>query len=220
MEDADAVICAARTSKNKNPGDGISLFLVPASLPGITVKPALMVSGEKAYLVTMDNVRIGGDALLGKLDEGWPVLEKVLARANVADCAIMVGLAQKAMELTLDYARERIAFGHPIGAFQSIQHRCADMLVAVDGSRFITWQAAWKIAGNQADDKDASVAKAWVSRACKNVMHSAHQIHGAIAFTEDHILHFYIKMARAREFSHGGADRHLESIVNASVREK
>ena len=118
----------------------------------------------------------------------------------------MVGMAEQALKMTLDYAKERIAFGHPIGAFQSIQHRCADMLIDIDGSKFATYQAAWKI--NQGLDaaKETAAAKAFVSQACKRVMASAHQVSGAIGFTEDHILHYYTKRARAYEFSFGGAD--------------
>jgi alkylation response protein AidB-like acyl-CoA dehydrogenase len=125
----------------------------------------------------------------------------------------MVGLAQQALKMTLDYAKERIAFGHPIGAFQSIQHRCADMLIDVDSSRFATYQAAWRLNEGLDAAKEAAAAKAWVSQACRRVMTSAHQVHGAIGFTEDHILHYYTKRARAYEFSFGGVDAQLEKLA-------
>jgi alkylation response protein AidB-like acyl-CoA dehydrogenase len=115
--------------------------------------------------------------------------------------------------MTLDYAKERVAFGHPIGAFQSIQHRCADMLIDVDGSKFATYQAAWRINEGLPAAKEAAAAKAWVSQACRRVKTSAHQVHGAIGFSEDHMLHYYTKRARAYEFSFGGADTQLEKLA-------
>jgi alkylation response protein AidB-like acyl-CoA dehydrogenase len=151
--------------------------------------------------------------VIGEIGEAWISIDKVIQKAAVARCSEMVGLAQKALDLTLDYAKERIAFGHPIGAFQSIQHRCADMQMDLDGSRYVTHQAAWKIRENLPADREASIAKAWVSQACTRILHSAHQVHGAIGFTEDHILHYYTKRVRSYEFSFGDADQHLEKLA-------
>ncbi len=204
---ADYIICAAGT------GSGITLFMVDVNIPGVTVKQLKTISGDKQCEVILDNVKVAGEDVLGEVDNGWPCLEKVLERANVARCAEMVGIAQQALQLTLDYAKERIAFGHPIGAFQSIQHRCADMLIDIDGSRFVTYQAAWRINEGLPAAREVAIAKAWVSQACHRVMNSAHQVHGAIGFTEDHILHFYTKKARANEFSFGDVNHHLERLA-------
>ncbi len=210
---ADYIICAARTGETKDPRDGITLFIVDINTPGIKCVPLKTVAGDKQSEVTFDNVKVSGDNVLGEVNKGWPCVEKVLQRANVARCAEMVGLAQQALKLTLDYAKERIAFGHPIGAFQSIQHRCADMLIDVDSSRFATYQAAWRINQGLPAGREAAIAKAWVSQACRRIMNSAHQVHGAIGFSEDHILHFYTKRARAYEFSFGGVDFQLEKLA-------
>ncbi|MBN1176334.1 MAG: acyl-CoA/acyl-ACP dehydrogenase [Dehalococcoidales bacterium] len=204
---ADYLICAADTGK------GISLFIVGKDTPGVKCIPLKTISGDKQSEVTFDNVKVSGDNVLGEIDKGWLYIKKVLQKANIARCAEMVGLAQQALNISLDYARERIAFGHPIGAFQSIQHRCADMLIDVDGSRFATYQAAWRINEGLPAGNEVAIAKAWVSQACRRVMHSAHQVHGAIGFTEDHILHFYTKKARYGEFSFGGVDYHLEKLA-------
>lgn len=200
------LICAARTDK------GISLFIVDRNTPGIKCTPLKTISGDKQAEVTFDNVEVSGDNVLGEIDKGWSYVEKILQKANTARCAEMVGLAQQALNLSLDYAKERTAFGHPIGAFQSIQHRCADMLIDVEGSRFATYQAAWRINEGLPATREVAIAKAWVSRACRRVMNSAHQVHGAIGFTEDHILHYYTKKNRACEFSFGGIDFHLAKI--------
>jgi len=204
---ADFIICAACTSK------GITLFIVDINTPGITIKPLETISGDKQAEVTFNNVKVSAENVLGEVDKGWSYVEKVLCKANVARCAEMVGLSQQALTMTLEYAKERIAFGHPIGAFQSIQHRCADMLMDVEGSRFVTYQAAWRINEGLPADREAAIAKAWVSQACRRVMNSAHQVHGAIGFTEDHILHFYTRKARANEFSFGDINHHLEKLA-------
>jgi alkylation response protein AidB-like acyl-CoA dehydrogenase len=204
---ADLIIIAART------GDGVTLFIVDINTPGITVKPLQTVAGDKQSEVAFNNVKVAGEDVLGEVDKGWPCLEKILQRANVARCAEMVGLAQQALNLSLDYAKERTAFGHPIGAFQSIQHRCADMLVDVDGARFTTYQAAWRLNEGLEAAREVAIAKAWVSQSCRRVMHSAHQVHGAIGFTEDHILHFYTKKVRASEFSFGDVNHHLRKLA-------
>jgi alkylation response protein AidB-like acyl-CoA dehydrogenase len=212
-QSADYLICVARTSESKNSQDGITLFIVDIKTAGITVKPLNTISGDKQAEITFANVKIAASNVLGVVDKGWPHVEKIIQKAAVARCAEMVGLAQKALDISLEYAKERIAFGHPIGAFQSIQHRCADMLIDLDSSRFATYQAAWRINENLPAAREAAIAKAWVGQACRRIMASAHQVHGAIGFTEDHILHYYTKKARANEFSFGDVNYNLEKLV-------
>jgi alkylation response protein AidB-like acyl-CoA dehydrogenase len=209
-QNADFIICAARTSPA---ADGITLLIVAADAPGLTIKPLDTIAGDKQAEVIFKDVKVTAENTLGEVGKGWPVIEKLLERANVARCAEMVGMAEQALKLTLDYAKERIAFGHPIGAFQAIQHRCADMLMDIEGSKDLTFEVAWKIDTGLPAAKEVAAAKAWVSQACRRVMVSAHQIHGAIGFTEDHILHYYTKRIRAYEFSFGGADDQLEKLA-------
>jgi alkylation response protein AidB-like acyl-CoA dehydrogenase len=204
---ADYIICAVRT------GDGITLFIVDINTKGVVVKPLKTIAGDKLARVSFGNVRVPAKNVLGEVNKGWTYLEKVLQRANVARCAEMVGMAEQVLKMTLDYAKERVAFGHPIGAFQSIQHRCADMLTDIDGSRLVTYQAAWRINEGLPAARETAVAKSWVSQACRRVMSSAHQIHGAIGFSEDHILHFYTKKARANEFSFGDVNEQLGKLA-------
>ena len=210
---ADHLVCAARTGVNDENDRGITLFILDINTDRIKVNPLRTVSGDKMCEVVFDNVKVGDDSILGEKDNGWPYLVKVLQKANVARCAEMVGLSRQALNFSLEYAKERIAFGHPIGAFQSIQHRCADMLIDIDGARFITYRAAWKIKEGLPAEKDVAIAKAWVSHASRRVMKSAHQVHGAIGFSEDHILHYYTKKARFNESCFGDADFQLEQLI-------
>jgi alkylation response protein AidB-like acyl-CoA dehydrogenase len=204
---ANYIICAARI------GNGVTLFIVDIKIKGVTVKSIKTISGDKLAEVSLENVRVPAINILGEVSKGWPCLEKVLQRANVARCAEMVGMAEQVLKMTLDYAKERVAFGHPIGAFQSIQHRCADMLTDVDGARLVTYQAAWRINEGLPAARETALAKAWVSQACRRVMSSAHQVHGAIGFSEDHILHFYTKKTSASEFSFGDANEQLGKLT-------
>jgi len=212
-QNADYIIVAARTLESKDLQNGITLFIVDAMTSGITVKPLKTIAGDKQAEVVFENVKVSAANILGTVDKAWPHIEKIIQKAAVARCAEMVGVGRKALDISLEYAKERIAFGHPIGAFQAIQHRCADMLIDLEGSRFATYQAAWRINENLPAAREAAIAKAWVGQACRRIVSSAHQVHGAIGFTEDHILHHYTKRARAYEFSFGDVNANLEKLA-------
>jgi alkylation response protein AidB-like acyl-CoA dehydrogenase len=210
---ADYIIVAARTSEGKSAQEGLSLFIVEAKSSGMKITPLETVGGDKQAEIVFNNVAVPAANVLGVLDKAWLSIDKIIQKAAVARCAEMVGLAQKALDISLDYVKERIAFGHPIGAFQAIQHRCADMLIDLDTSRFAVHQAAWKINENLPSAREAAIAKAWVGQACKRIVHSAHQVHGAIGFTEDHILHYYTRRVRSYEFSFGDVNYNLEKLA-------
>jgi alkylation response protein AidB-like acyl-CoA dehydrogenase len=141
--------------------------------------------------------------ILGELDQGWPVVQDALQKATVAKCAEMVGGAQAALDMAVAYAKERIQFNRPIGSFQAIQHYCANMVSDVDGSRFVTYKAAWKVSEGLPATMDVAIAKAWTSEAYRRVTLLAHQIFGAIGFTMDHDLHLYYRRAKASEMMFG-----------------
>jgi alkylation response protein AidB-like acyl-CoA dehydrogenase len=212
-QNADYIMVAARTSESKDAQSGITLLIIDIKTPGIIVKPLKTIAGDKQAEVVFDNVKASGASVLGQVDKAWPHIEKIVQKAAVARCAEMVGVGRKALDISLEYAKERIAFGHPIGAFQAIQHRCADMLIDLEGSRFATYQAAWRINESMPAAREAAIAKAWVGQACRRIVSSAHQVHGAIGFTEDHILHHYTKRARAYEFSFGDVNANLEKLA-------
>jgi 3-oxocholest-4-en-26-oyl-CoA dehydrogenase beta subunit len=213
-QSSDYIIVPARTLRTNDPEYGISLFVIDRQNPGLSCDLLPTIDGDKLYRVSCNQVRVSGESLLGELHRGWDYLKMIAARAAIGRCAETVGACEKVLEITLNYARERIAFGHPIGYFQSIQHRCADMLIDLESSRLITHQAAWLISEGLPAIKETSIAKAWVNQAARRIVTSAHQIHGAIGFTEDHILHFYTKKIRTNEFSFGDSDAHYEKLAN------
>jgi len=136
-----------------------------------------------------------------------------LKKAAVAKCAEMVGGAQASLDMAVNYAKERVQFNRPIGSFQAIQHYCANMVTDVDGSRFITYKAAWAVSEGLPADKEVSMAKAWTSEAFKRVAVLAHQIFGAIGFTMDHDMHLYFRRAKAAELAYGDADFHRNIVA-------
>jgi alkylation response protein AidB-like acyl-CoA dehydrogenase len=211
---ADYILCVARTRETKDPEDGITVFLVDARSPGVESTLLKTLARDKQCEVIFDNVNVSERSILGKRDEGWPVVRNILQKAAVAKCAEMVGGAQAALDMAVSYAKERVQFGRPIGSFQAIQHYCANMAMDVSGSRFVTYEAAWKVSEGLPAALDAAIAKAWVSEAYGRVALLAHQIFGAIGFTMDHDIHLYYRQAKAAEIIFGGADFHRAIVAH------
>jgi alkylation response protein AidB-like acyl-CoA dehydrogenase len=210
---ADFILVAARTKKSSRPEEGISIFIVDSKSAGVKVTPLNTLGRDKLCEVVFKDVKVPGGNLVGKLHGGWPVIKSVLRKAAVSKCAEMVGGAQASLDMAVTYARERIQFGRPIGSFQAIQHYCANMVTDVDGSRFITYKAAWTESEGLPADLEVSMAKAWTSEAFKRVAVLAHQIFGAIGFTLDHDMHLYFRRAKAGEIAYGDADFHRENVA-------
>jgi len=195
---ADALVVAARTRPGAG-ADGVSLFLLPKGASGleVTLLPT-MDQTRKLCEVACSDVTVGADALLGAAGAGWAPLSRVLDRATVALCAEMCGGAQKVLDMTVEYAKIRQAFGRPIGSYQGVKHRAADMLVDVENSKSITYYAAWALDENSPEAPLAvSMAKAYVSDAYRRVAAAGIQLHGGIGFTWEHDLHLFLKRAKA-----------------------
>jgi len=210
---ANYMLVAARTKEGKNKEDGITLFLVDAKSHGIKLTPLKTIASDKQFEVTFNKVKVSKKNILGKLDHGWSIIQSVMPKATLAQCAWMVGGSQQVLEMTVNYAKERVQFGRPIGSFQAIQHKCANMVTDVDGARFITYQAVWKMAEGLSSALDVSMAKAWVSEAYRRTCSEGHQIHGGIGFIKDHDMQLYYRRAKASELMFGDADYHRELVA-------
>jgi alkylation response protein AidB-like acyl-CoA dehydrogenase len=211
---ADALVVAARTRPGAG-AEGVSLFLLPRETSGlrVTLLPT-MDQTRKLCEVTCADVTVGADALLGAAGAGWAPLGRVLDRATVALCAEMCGGAQKVLDMTVEYAKIRQAFGRPIGSYQGVKHRAADMLVDVENGKSITYYAAWALDEGAAEAPLAvSMAKAYVSDAFRRVAAAGIQLHGGIGFTWEHDLHLYFKRAKGSEFTFGDATHHRERVA-------
>jgi alkylation response protein AidB-like acyl-CoA dehydrogenase len=209
---SDYIIVAARTGKGD---EDISLFLVPRETDGVSQTMLKTIASDRQSEVALDNVTVPSSALIGELNKGWETIRKVLQWGAVGKCAEMVGGSQQVLDMTVEYAQQRVQFGRPIGSFQAVQHHCANMATDVEGTRYITYQAAWRLAEGLPAEKDVATAKAWVSEAYRRVCALGHQCHGAIGFTKEHNMQLYSRRAKAAELAFGDADFHLETVAEA-----
>ena len=200
---ADYLLCVARTKTTGKPENGITVFLVDSKTPGIKYTLLKTLARDKQCEVVFDNVAVPQENVVGSLNRGWQIIQDALQKAVVAKCAEMVGGAQAALDMAVAYAKERVQFNRPIGSFQAIQHYCANMVSDVDGSRFVTYKAAWKVSEGLPATMDVAIAKAWTGAAYSRVTLLAHQIFGAVGFTMDHDLHLYYRRAKAGEIMFG-----------------
>jgi len=210
---ADYLLCVARTSEQREPGKGITIFIVDGNNPGLSYKVLKTIAGDKLCEVVFDRVRVPVENILGQLDQGWSVVQRTIERAAVAKCCDLLGIVQRVLEMTLDYAKERRQFDRPIGSFQVIQHYCADMATDVDGTRFSTGQATWMLSEGLPCTREVAIAKAWAGEAYERIVTLSHQIHGAIGCTADHDLQFYTKRGKAAELSFGDGDFYREIVA-------
>jgi len=204
---ADYMLVAAKTGK------GITLFIVDAKSPGISTNVLKSIANDKLCEVVFDKVKVAKDNVLGELNQGWKEIERIIQRAAVGKCCEMTGCIQQALDMTVEYAKDRKQYGRPIGSFQVIQHYCADMVTDVDGTRLSTYQAAWMLSEGLPCTQEVAIAKAWAGEACQRVMALAHQIHGAIGVTIDHDLQYYTRRSKAAEVSFGDAGYHREVVA-------
>ncbi len=211
---ADWMVVPARTADGD--GDfGVTLFLVEADRPGIRTRVMkTMDQTRKLCEVEFEGVRVPAGQVLGKLNEGWPLLERIADRAKVGLCAEMCGGMEKVLEMSVSYAKVREQFGRPIGSFQAIQHKCANMLVQVESSKSATYYAAWAVANDVPEAHLAAcMAKAYASDAYRMVSGEGIQIHGGIGFTWEHDMHLYFKRAKGSEVTFGDATWNRELVA-------
>jgi len=212
---ADYIICVARTSGGSTDPTGITLFLVDAKTPGIEMRPLKTIGGDKQFEICFKDVKVQGENILGKLNEGGGHLKRILQVAAVCKCAEMVGGAERVLEMSSAYAKERQQFGKPIGSFQAVQHHCANMLIDLEGSRYITYKAAWMLDNRMACDKEVAIAKAWVSEAYKRIAALGHQVQGGAAFMAEHDMTLYSRRAAAAAVTFGDVGYYREVIAGS-----
>jgi len=213
---ADFLIVAARTKKGKQAARGLTLFLLDTASPGLSISTLPTMDGtRKLCSVEFRQTRVDRKAVVGDVHKGWKPLLRALQVAQVALCAECVGGAQRTMEIATEYAKVRIQFDQPIGAFQAIKHRCAQMFVEVESARSILYWAAWAQDHGKAKEAalSASVAKAYCSEVFRNCSSSAIQVLGGTGFSWEHDIHLYLKRAKANEMALGDPVYHREQVV-------
>ncbi|HEY0830202.1 MAG TPA: acyl-CoA dehydrogenase [Candidatus Dormibacteraeota bacterium] len=212
---ADYIVVAARSRGEGE--EGITLFLIKGRPKGMTIKPLETLDMTRRWCeVRFDGVQLGADAVMGAPDKAWPGLKRALEWAAAALCAEMVGGVQKVLETSTEYAKTRQQFGKPIGIYQAVSHKLADMLVLSESGRSATYYAAWAVDADAPDRSLASsMAKAYVSDAYRKVAGDGIQVHGGIGFTWEHDMHLYFKRAKSSEVTLGDATYHRELVAQA-----
>jgi len=210
---ADVMVVPVRTAGSGV--DGVTMLLVDTKSKGVSIRVLkTMDQTRKLCEVGFDQVAVGGDAVLGDVDGGWSLLDRLVDRAKVALCAEMCGGAQKVLDMSVEYAKVREQFGRPIGSFQAIQHKCANMMVQVESAKSATYYAAWAVANDVPEAHLAAcMAKAYCSDAYRFTAAEGIQIHGGIGFTWEHDMHLYFKRAKGSEVTFGDATWNRELVA-------
>ncbi|HSV80240.1 MAG TPA: acyl-CoA dehydrogenase [Ramlibacter sp.] len=215
---ADRLIVSARSSGAPGDRQGLSLFLLDKNAPGVRSVDYATIDGQRASDIHLDDVRVEADALLCAEGEAMPLIEQVLDEACAAVCAEGVGVMREMLAATVAYAQERRQFGQPIANFQVLQHRMADMLVALEQSVSLTYLATLSLSAPAAERSLAvSAAKVQVANACRQLGQGAIQIHGGMGQTDEVAVTSYFKRATVIESQFGSADYHLDRFQRLAL---
>lgn len=210
---ADRLLVAARTDKANDPTAGITLFVVDAKSPGISMEIMPTAARDMRCEITFTDVSVPKEHILGSIGNGWETVAYILQYGALMKCAEMSGGAQAVLELATDYARERHQFGQPIGSFQAVQHKLVNLLTEVEGLKYLVYEAAWQMGMNLPSKMLVSMAKTKANRVYQQTCLDGMLVHGAIGFTEEMDVGLYRLRANANEFDLGGSDFHLERVA-------
>jgi 3-oxocholest-4-en-26-oyl-CoA dehydrogenase beta subunit len=192
--------------------DGVAVFLVRPDDAGVAVARQQVTSGDSTGRVVLDHVRVGADRMLGGETAGCAAAGWLLRAGTVGLCATAAGVTARALELTAEYARERVQFGKPIGGFQAVAQRLADAYIDCEAIRLTMWQAAWRLAEGLPCAAEIATAKFWAADAGHRVAHTAVHIHGGVGIDVSHPAHRYFVAAKHCEFMLGGATVQLRRL--------
>jgi alkylation response protein AidB-like acyl-CoA dehydrogenase len=206
---ADYLLVAARTGKD------ITLFAIETNRAGISVTPLkTMDSTRRLSEVKFEGVKAEVADVVGTIGDGWKTLSEIIDKGKVMIAAEMMGGAQKVLDMTVEYAKVRVQFGRPIGSFQAVQHKCANMMIDVEGAKSAVYYAAWAVSNGVPEAPlAAALAKAAASDAYRRVSAEGIQLHGGIGFTWEHDMHLYFKRAKSSEFTFGDATYNRELVA-------
>ena len=210
---ADYLLCVTRTGKAAEPEDGITTFIINTGKPGITYSPLNTIGRDHQYEVIFKNAPATREDILGDLDNAWKDVEKTLQKATVLLCVEMNAAAREVLDMTVNYAKERVQFGRPTGSLSAIQHHCANMTVSLEASCSLAYEAAWKISQDLPCAKEVSMAKSRASECYTQITQMGVMIHGGVGITEEHDMPLYYRHAKASEIILGNSDSHREEIA-------
>jgi len=214
---AELLIIPARTSGGATDEEGITLFAVPADAGGVRVRAYPTVDALQAADVSLDGVVVESAAILGEADKGFAVLADTIDEATLAVAAEAVGIMQSMHDKTVEYSKNRVQFGVPIGTFQALQHRMVDNMIACEQSRsLLYWSVMLNAAGDAESRHAISALKYQVGTAGIHVAREAVQIHGGMGVTWELDIAHYFKRMTAIDLTFGNADFHLERFIDTA----
>ncbi len=217
-ENAGMIVIPARTSGNQRDEHGITLFTMPGDADGLTRRGYATVDGLRAAELSLDNVRLPADCVLGEEGEGFPTLSSVIDEATLAVAAEAMGIMQKMHDKTVEYTKSRVQFGVPISSFQALQHRMVDTLMLCEQSRsLLYWCVMLVNAGDPQARKAISALKYQVGTAGIKVAQEAVQLHGGMGVTWDLDIAHYFKRMTAIDLMFGNADHHLDRFISTAA---
>ena len=210
---ADYIICVAKTADNAKAEENISLLLVPKDTAKVELTPLVTTGGDKLFEVVFNGAGVPSANLLGEVHKGWPVLDLALQKAAAMKAIEMVGGMQAALDLTVEYAKQRVAFGRPIGSFQAVHHHLADMYRETETSRLLAYEAIWRLSQGLPASREVSLAKSRINRAAGFVTRMAHQVYGGVGYYVEAPLEIYTRRAVAGQASFGDTQFHLDRVA-------
>lgn len=207
---ADYLLVAARTAA------GVTQFVLPASSSGMSIEPLEGLDLARRFgRVVFENVEVPAGAVVGAVDQADSELELQFALAVALQCAETVGATERVYEMTLQYVKDRKSFGRPIGSYQALKHRLADMLLWLESAKAVTVAAVKAVQYEAGASSAASVAKAYVADRCPVIVRECLQMHGGIGYTWEHDLHLFMRRVESNATIYGGVDYHRDRLAPA-----
>jgi len=213
---AQHLLVLARTGEA---ADAIDLFLVDTKAPGVTLTQQHSMASDTQYRVDFDQVRVASENHVGAERRGWEAWEAAMYEGIILLAAWAAGGAERALEITVQYSKDREQFGKPIGAFQSLAHYMADASAVVDGAKMLVQEAAWAHAAGKDVKRLAPMAKLFACRAFREVTHMAQQVHGGIGFTLDYDIQLFYRRAKQLQMNWWDS-RYLEGLIAADILDR
>lgn len=212
---ADKCLVVGRTSRAASNGTGLSMFMVDTHTEGVSHTLLPTMAGDKQSEVTFNQVRVPAANVVGDIDQGWPIAQRMVELATALTCTQIVGASRKAVDMAVEYAKERVAFGRPIGAFQAIQHMCADIITWVDGAQLLTYEALWKLSQGEPASLEISTAKAFCNERCQAALRHANQIHAGVAQIKEFDLNLWFRRVASWSMKLGTTFDHRAKVAQA-----
>ncbi|WP_042348700.1 acyl-CoA dehydrogenase family protein [Bacillus massiliigorillae] len=213
---ADYFLTLARTTESHNASNkGLSLFLVKGNQAGIQINPLQTIGSDGLYEVEFEGVTVTDADILGSINEGWNLVQQTIELATALQCIELTGLLHRATQVTNDYVKERHQFKRPIGSFQSVQHRLADMYTIVEGGRLAAYHAISRLDEGVSAETEVAIAKAFICKEGQKVLVGAHQLHGGMGIDMDYPLQFCFRRFKTMQLNLGPAHVHIKKVAKS-----